>query len=59
VIVVALWGTGGFTADPPPEQPGYFAATISVVIWIAAEALLYLGWRRLIRALDAFEAKHF
>ena len=55
VIVVALWGTGAFTADPPPEQPGYLAAFVTGVLWIGAEALLYLGWRRLIRALDAFE----
>ena len=57
VIVVALWGTGAFTTSPPPEEPGYLAAVVTGGLWIGTEALLYLGWRRLIRALNAFEAE--
>jgi hypothetical protein len=59
VIVVALWGTGAFTTAPPPQQPGYLAALITAVLWFGAEALLYVGWKRLVRVLDAFEPKPF
>jgi hypothetical protein len=55
VIVVALWGTGAFTVDPPPEQPGYLAAVVTALFWVGAEAFLYVGWKRVIRALHAFE----
>ncbi len=55
VIVVALWGTGAFTTALPPEQPGYLVALTTAILWFGAEVVLYLGWKRLVRALDGFE----
>jgi hypothetical protein len=52
-IILALGGTGGFTADPPPDQPGYLAAVLVIMVWAVIEGGLYFGWTRLIRAIDA------
>jgi hypothetical protein len=53
--MIALDGTGGFTADPPPDHPSYLGAALALLICVALEVLLYLAWRALIRAMDSFE----
>ena len=53
--IVALFGTGGFTADPPTDHPNVLAASIVVVVCILLESLLHWGWRKVVHILDAAE----
>jgi hypothetical protein len=56
-ITIALFGTGGFTADPPPNHPNLIAALGVVVLCVVLECALYWTWRKLVGVLDAAEAK--
>jgi hypothetical protein len=56
-IIVGLFGTGGFTADPPPAHPNFLAAAVVVAICVFLESLLIWGWRKVVQFLDAAEAR--
>ena len=52
IIVVGIWGTGGFTADPPPDRPEYLGVVLVLAFWAAFQALIVWSWRQAVRALD-------
>jgi len=56
IIVVALFGTGAFTADPPPDHPNFLAAGIVVIICTAVESSFFWAWRGLVRMVNTAEA---
>ena len=56
-ILISLFGTGAFTTAPPPDRPGYLGAVAVGAIWIALEAGIFLVWRKVVRTIDAAEAK--
>jgi uncharacterized membrane protein YGL010W len=56
-IIIALFGTGALTADPPPAHANIFGAVVVVAICVVAESLLVWGWRRIVHILDAAEAR--
>jgi hypothetical protein len=56
-VLIALGGTGGFTADPPPEHPLILNAVIVTAIAIALESCVLLLWRAAVRFIDSIEAR--
>ena len=56
-VLIALGGTGGLTADPPPDHPKILSAIICALITLALIACLYWLSRVLVRAVDETEAR--
>ena len=54
-VLIALAGTGGFTADLPPDHPRILAAIICASICLALIGGLYWLTRALVRAVDRAE----
>ena len=50
--IVGLFGTGAFTADPPPEQPAYLFVAVVVIGWAGLMVLLSRLRHRIGRASD-------
>jgi hypothetical protein len=56
-VLIALGGTGAFTADPPPDHPRVFAAIICVVICVALIGGIYCLTRIAVRLVDRAEER--